>query len=266
MSQARHRALPRVAAVRVQAGVHHCRDGGVHHCPGAARVHAMRWLNPCIGLLGATLTLGCGNSDENPNNQDNSNGQTSGGGNGHTAAGIATSNSDGPAGTTSGAHNSISTSSTTAPASTVGNAAATGVGTTSGAGGAGVSSTTDGSGGGDSATASTDSQAGGTGGVGTATTSTTGEPDPCYALSGQTYATVDELECGNTPAGPMFCTWTISFTAVEFQWSRADTLQTGTYSCENGAISAEGAGQVLEGELYEDGSLMWEGQTYVQAD
>lgn len=229
----------------------------------------MRWLNPFIWLLGATLTLGCGNSDENPNNQANSNGQTSGGGNGHTAAGIATSNSGASAGTMSGAHDSSSTSSTTAPASTVGNAAATGVGTTSGAGGAGgagVSSTTDGSGGEDSATASTDSPAGGTGGVGTATTSTTGEPDPCAVLSGQTYATVDELECGNTPAGPMFCNWTLSFSAVEFQWSQADTLQTGTYSCENGAISAEGAGQVLEGELYEDGSLMWEGQTYVPAD
>lgn len=219
----------------------------------------MRWLNPCIGLLGATLTLGCGNSDEDSSTQDNSNGPKSLGG---------SSNADGSAGTTSAAHSTTSTtstSSTTAAGSTGGHAATTGVGTTASAGGAGVSSSTDGSGGEDSATASTDSQAGGAAGVDTAT-STTGEPDPCYALSGQTYATVDELECGNTPAGPMLCTWTIAFTDVEFQWSRADTLQTGTYSCENGAISAEGAGQVLEGELDEDGSLMWEGQTYVLAD
>ena len=262
MSQARHRSQ------RVQAGVQHCRDGGVHPCPGAARVHTMRWLNPCIGLLGAALVLGCGNSDDDSNKQDNSNAQTSVGGNGHTAAGIATSHSDGAAGTTSGAHTSstTSTNSTTAPGSTVGSAAATGAGTTSGAGGASASSTTDGSGGEDSATASTDSPTGGTGGVGTTTTSTTGAPDPCSVLSGQTYASVNELECGNTPAGPVFCTWTLSFSSMEFQWSRADTLQTGTYSCENGAISAEAAGQALEGELHEDGSLMWEGQTYAQAD
>jgi hypothetical protein len=77
---------------------------------------------------------------------------------------------------------------------------------------------------------------------------------------------VDELECGNTPEGPVFCSWTIAFTAAEFQWWRSDAVQTGTYSCDSGAISAEGGGQGLEGELYEDGSLMWEGQTYVPAD
>ena len=88
------------------------------------------------------------------------------------------------------------------------------------------------------------------------------ELDACTEVVGQTFASVDELECGNTPQGPVYCHWTIAFDETGYQWMRSDAAISGSYSCEGTLITSEAGAASFMGELHADGSLTWDGELY----
>ena len=89
------------------------------------------------------------------------------------------------------------------------------------------------------------------------------ETGPCSELVGQQYSSVEELECGNTPEGPAYCHWTLSFEEATYQWMRSDAALAGSYDCEGGMITAEAGAASFTGELHADGSLTWDGEQYL---
>lgn len=89
--------------------------------------------------------------------------------------------------------------------------------------------------------------------------------DPaCAAVSGRTYESIEQYECGLSPDGPVLCSWTISFTDDMFQWRYSDVGESGTYSCSEGVITAMAtADRRYRGELDSSGELLtWEGVAY----
>jgi hypothetical protein len=62
----------------------------------------------------------------------------------------------------------------------------------------------------------------------------------CGSIIGQNFESVDELECGLEPMGPVLCHWTISFADDgSYLWMHSDVGQGGSYTCEAGVIAVD---------------------------
>lgn len=93
----------------------------------------------------------------------------------------------------------------------------------------------------------------------------------CSDFSG-VYQTVDEKECGKTPAGVSRCKWSLNFAADgTFSWRFSDISQTGQYFCHGSSIYLDftlplggtGANQSYRVDFdAASKSILWEGVSY----
>lgn len=94
-----------------------------------------------------------------------------------------------------------------------------------------------------------------------------GSPDAlCEEIVGTTFQSVDELECGLGPMGPVLCHWTLQFAEDgNFMWMYSDVGEGGGYTCIQGEITLEGL--ETPDHLYdpETGILTWDGVDYEPA-
>lgn len=130
-------------------------------------------------------------------------------------------------------------------------------------GGASTTNTSGGATGGSGGAAETNSTgSAGSGGSG----GTTSQTDTCEVIDGQTYWSVDELECGLGPEGVVTCNWSIEFLAGVFLWSYSDIGETGSYTCEGDDIIGMAGGREVQGFLDRtSGELTWDGVLYSPA-
>ncbi len=95
-----------------------------------------------------------------------------------------------------------------------------------------------------------------------------GYPDPddaCDAVEGAVYYSVDELECGLAPDGPVLCNWSIQFAGGEFNWQYSDVGQSGTYTCDGFSLTGTSGGAVYSGQIDpETWALTWDGISYTR--
>jgi hypothetical protein len=84
------------------------------------------------------------------------------------------------------------------------------------------------------------------------------------------YQSVDELECGLTPDGTAMCHWMLSFTATAgdastgtLSWSHSDVGESGSYTCDGTAITANVTGRDVTVVLSATtGTLVFDGIAY----
>src|SRR5690606_6064044 len=89
------------------------------------------------------------------------------------------------------------------------------------------------------------------------------ESDACQIIDGETYSSVDELECGQGPGGPVYCNWSIEFLAGVFLWNYSDVGETGSYTCDGDSVFGTAGQRELEGSLDgTTGELTWDGVVY----
>jgi hypothetical protein len=89
-------------------------------------------------------------------------------------------------------------------------------------------------------------------------------PDACAEIDGAQFLSVGERECGLGPEGPEMCHWSVSFEGGGFSWSYSDVVETGTYECDDGEITASGNGSTYQGSYDPDtGTLTWDGFDYL---
>lgn len=111
---------------------------------------------------------------------------------------------------------------------------------------------------------------------------TTGMQDPstveeeqqglaCIDLEGQRFESLGEGECGLGPTGPVFCKWSIAFTArdelsTDYEWSYSDVADGGRVTCDGNLISTMPVRVGVDGTrgTYDPDSqeLTWENVTY----
>lgn len=85
----------------------------------------------------------------------------------------------------------------------------------------------------------------------------------CGSIIGRTFYSLEQLECGLTPEGPVLCNWSIAFdTNGDYLWMHSDVGEGSSYTCEDGVLNA----QVVDGIEYsfdvESGILTWDGVEY----
>jgi hypothetical protein len=123
---------------------------------------------------------------------------------------------------------------------------------TTGGGGAGAAGQTGGAGG----------RGGGAGG--TAGSGGTGGSGSCAGLASSTFRSVTEQECGLTPDGAAMCRWRLTFTLTTVQWQYSDVVETGTFACSGGVVSAQLGSRPITAQ-YDAATrtVVWEGLSYV---
>jgi len=84
--------------------------------------------------------------------------------------------------------------------------------------------------------------------------------DACAALRGNTFVSVELLNCGITEQ----CHWKVSFdTSGGYDWVHTDYGEQGTYSCTCAAVHGQGNMGTREGEYdAQSGVLTWEDLNY----
>jgi hypothetical protein len=86
----------------------------------------------------------------------------------------------------------------------------------------------------------------------------------CEQIVGTTFLSVEQLECGLGPDGPVLCNWQITFEEDgDYLWMYSDVGDGGTYSCQGGNLFISG-----ENDLDFDpatGILTWDGVEYAAA-
>jgi hypothetical protein len=92
------------------------------------------------------------------------------------------------------------------------------------------------------------------------------QPDPlCPRVVGTTFVSVEELECGLGPDGPVPCHWQITFEEDgDLVWTYSDVGESGTYACQGGNLLVDGV-DVMDGDIAFDpatGILTWDGVEY----
>ena len=92
-----------------------------------------------------------------------------------------------------------------------------------------------------------------------------GLPDAvCEAIVGTTFASIEELECGLGPTGPVPCHWQIVFEEDgDYLWNYSDVGEGGTYTCADGVIDTG-----IDHDIAYDattGILTWDAVEYVAA-
>lgn len=108
---------------------------------------------------------------------------------------------------------------------------------------------------------SSDAGSSGSGGSGSETggSDTSAPADACDTIDGKTYTSLEQMECGLGPMGPVPCNWTITFTAGDWEWAYSDVIETGTYTCSGNDIDGGTYGGSLDPTT---GILTWEGAEY----
>ncbi|MES2640918.1 MAG: hypothetical protein V4850_15620 [Myxococcota bacterium] len=96
----------------------------------------------------------------------------------------------------------------------------------------------------------------------------TGAPDggrDCGSgLWGETFSSLEELECGLGESGPVMCHWTLTFGEGTYAWSYSDIGESGTVTCdENDLVATSSGGATHEGTFHRTtGRVTWEGVVY----
>jgi len=95
-----------------------------------------------------------------------------------------------------------------------------------------------------------------------------GGPDACTLITGHTFVSVNQMECGLGANGVATrCNWRVSFTDGIYSWSYSDVIETGSYSCDGATITTArnvASTTPLLGWLdFQTGQLTWDGATYV---
>jgi hypothetical protein len=90
------------------------------------------------------------------------------------------------------------------------------------------------------------------------------QPDAvCEQIVGTTFASVEELECGLGPDGPVPCHWQITFEEDgDYLWMYSDVGEGGTYACHGNLVIS---GDVDFAFDTATGILTWDGVEYVAA-
>jgi hypothetical protein len=100
--------------------------------------------------------------------------------------------------------------------------------------------------------------------------STAVEQTACVGLEGKTFTSVNELECGRGPNGPVPCHWQVAFaigdTATsDITWSYSDVAETGKATCRDRTVTATLGNRTLTATMDLPTQLSWAGEIYVVA-
>lgn len=91
-----------------------------------------------------------------------------------------------------------------------------------------------------------------------------GLPDACDAIVGTTFSSIEELECGLGPEGPIPCHWTVAFEEDgDYLWQYSDLGEGGSYACEAGVITVLNNPGLDVSYDPASGILTWDGVEYV---
>lgn len=86
----------------------------------------------------------------------------------------------------------------------------------------------------------------------------------CEQIVGTAFLSVEELECGLGPDGPVLCNWQITFEEDgDYLWMYSDVGEGGTYTCQGGNLFISGGSDVDFDAA--TGILTWDGVEYVAA-
>lgn len=86
----------------------------------------------------------------------------------------------------------------------------------------------------------------------------------CEAIVGTTFSSVEELECGLGPDGPVPCHWQIVFEEDgDYLWQYSDIGEGGTYACIGGVITIQNNPGLDVAYDVATGILSWDGVQYV---
>lgn len=92
------------------------------------------------------------------------------------------------------------------------------------------------------------------------------QPETCFFNEPARFASVEQLECGQTPDGTSYCNWTLSFDQGQFTWMHSDVGEVGGYSCDGNEVVGKTDYASYSGTFDEaSGVLVWEGVKYLQA-
>jgi hypothetical protein len=90
--------------------------------------------------------------------------------------------------------------------------------------------------------------------------------EACEAIIGGTFASVEELECGENLDGLQFCNWSLTFGADgRYDWFYSDIAEEGGYVCKDGVIITERGFELSASYDATTGILSWDGVDYVAA-
>jgi hypothetical protein len=85
----------------------------------------------------------------------------------------------------------------------------------------------------------------------------------CDAISGRTFASVEELECGISPDGVALCHWHLTFnTDGTWSWQHSDYGESGTWDCADGVVSSTGPSSYSGTYDPLTDTLSWDGHDY----
>ena len=96
-----------------------------------------------------------------------------------------------------------------------------------------------------------------------------GGPDACTLIAGNTFVSVNQMECGLGANGVVTrCNWRVSFTTDGiYSWAYSDVIEAGSYACDGATITTTrsvASTTTLLGWLdFQTGQLTWDGATYV---
>lgn len=95
-----------------------------------------------------------------------------------------------------------------------------------------------------------------------------GQNGACTALEGQSFSSVEELECGQGPGGISRCHWRIELSALDakrstFTWRYSDVGESGAVRCTGRRLATDGFGLTHTG-AYDPATrqLVWEDVPY----
>ncbi len=88
----------------------------------------------------------------------------------------------------------------------------------------------------------------------------------CEQIVGTTFLSVEQLECGLGPEGPVLCNWQITFEADgDYLWTYSDVGEGGSYVCQGGNFLVFGGSDVDFDLDTATGILTWDGVEYEAA-
>ncbi|MDP2312762.1 MAG: hypothetical protein Q8P41_07640 [Pseudomonadota bacterium] len=84
----------------------------------------------------------------------------------------------------------------------------------------------------------------------------------------ETFRSIDELECGLGPDGPVLCHWTLAFGTGTYTWDYSDISESGTVTCaDNELTGASSGGTPRQGTVHRTTNrVTWEGVAYGEAE
>lgn len=88
----------------------------------------------------------------------------------------------------------------------------------------------------------------------------------CPQIVGTTFVSVEQLECGLEPMGPVLCNWQIVLAEDgSYLWTYSDIGQGGDYTCESGMVTVLDDPSLEVAYDPESDVLTWDGVDYVAA-